>query len=500
MGAENKLADLQERRNEILHGGAQAAQKQQQSGKMTARERLAALFDEGSFMEIGAFVKQRPTELDMAKADVSAEGVVTGYGTVDGRLCYAYAQDATAMGGAMSEMHSAKIVKLIDLAVKTGAPVVAVLDSNGARLAEGVDALQGYAKIAAATSQASGVVPQIAVVAGLCSGGSAMIAANHDFVIMTEKAEMFLTAPVVLKAALGEDISQVGTAQANSKNGNVHLVAQDDGQAIATAKLLLSYLPDNNLGLAPVMETGEEINRLAPELNDVVNDSTANMRTILATVVDAGSLLELQPDYGTNIITAFARMNGDSVAIVANQGEICSKAAAKAARFLSVCDSFNIPVVTFTDAAGFVQSAAEEMCGNIRSVARLMNAYVSITCPKINVIVRKAYGSAYATMGCGSDMVFAWPTAEIGMMAPDAMATILYEDEIKQAEDPQAKRAELADYYQNVVAAPYEAAKRGYVDDVIEPATTRPQIIAALLMLQTKRVGAPAKKHTTMPL
>ncbi|MGI6030598.1 MAG: acyl-CoA carboxylase subunit beta [Eubacteriales bacterium] len=496
MSAKMKLDDLQALRSAIeMGGGADEIKKQQQAGKMTARERLAALFDEGSFIEVGAFVKQRPTELDQA-VEVSAEGVVTGYGAIDGRLCYAYAQDATVIGGALGEMHAAKITKIIDMAVKMGAPVVAVLDSNGARLAEGVDALQGYANIAAATAVASGVVPQIAVVAGLCAGGSAMIAANNDFVIMTEKAEMFLSAPVVLKAALGQDSTGVGTAQANAASGNVHLVAADDAQAIAMAKQLLLYLPSNNLEMAPVMENGDDINRMIPELNEMVTDEDTNMEAIITRVVDAGTYVELQKDYGTNVITAFARMNGDAVGIVANKGVMCSACAKKAARFVSVCDSYNIPVVTFTDLAGYAMSVEEENAGNVRAMGQLMGAYAAATCAKVNVIVKKAIGSAYAVMTAGSDVVMAWPTAEVGVMEAAAAVTILDNEKIKEGAD----KAALIEEYKNVLAAPYEAAKRGYIDDVIEPDSTRPRVIASLLMLQSKRVNLPSKKHTNLPL
>lgn len=497
MSAKMKLDDLQALRSAIeMGGGADEIKKQQQAGKMTARERLAALFDEGSFIEVGAFVKQRPTELDGAGVDANAEGVVTGYGAIDGRLCYAYAQDATVIGGALGEMHAAKIVKIIDMAVKMGAPVVAILDSNGARLAEGVDALQGYANIAAATSLASGVVPQVAVVAGLCAGGNAMIAANNDFVIMTEKAEMFLTAPVVLKAALGQDSTGVGTAAANAESGNVHLVAADDAQAIAMAKQLLLYLPSNNLEMAPVLETGDDINRMIPELNDIVSDAETNMEAIVTRVVDAGSYLEISKAHGTHVITALARLNGDAVGIVANTGVMCSECAKKVARFVGVCDSFNIPVVTFTDLAGFAMSVAEEKNGNVRAMAQLMGAYAAATCPKVNVIVKKAIGSAYAVMTTGSDVVMAWPTAEVGVMEASAAVTILDNDKIKEGAD----KAALIEEYKNVLAAPYEAAKRGYIDDVIEPDSTRPRVIASLLMLQSKRVNLPSKKHANLPL
>lgn len=497
MSAMTKLEDLQALRKAIeLGGGAEAIKKQQQAGKMTARERLANLFDEGSFIEVGAFVKQRPTELDSQGVDAAAEGVVTGYGAVDGRLTYAYAQDATVIGGALGEMQAAKIVKIIGMAVKMGAPVVGILDSNGARLAEGVDALEGYANIAEAVAQASGVIPQIAMVAGLCAGGNALIAANSDFVVMTEKAEMFLTAPVVLKAALGQDSTGVGTAKANAENGNAHVVAADDAQAIAAVKQLLLYMPSNNLEISPILENGDDINRIAPELNGMVTDDSCNMAGIITSVVDAGSFVELQKDFGTNVITGLARMNGDTVAVVANNGVLCAKCANKAARFIKVCDSFNIPVLTLTDLAGYAMSVEEEGAGSLRAVANLMGTYASATTAKVNVIVHKAVGSAYGVMTAGSDVTYAWPTAEVGVMDAPAAVTILCDEQIKNGAD----KAELIEKYKNVVAAPYEAAKRGYIDDVIEPDSTRPRVIAALLMLQSKRVNGPAKKHSNMPL
>ncbi len=499
MNAEKKLSELKKRQNEIVQGNADLIAKQQKDGKLTARDRLANLFDEGTFIEIGAFVNQRPTEFGAA-VDAKAEGVVTGYGAVDGRLTYAYAQDVTVLGGAISEMHSAKIVKIIDMAIKMGAPVVSLLESNGARLLEGVDSLAGYGKIAAVMAKASGVIPQIAVVCGLCSGGNALVAATADFVVMTKKAELFLNAPIVIKNAIGDKADDIGTAKASAENGNAHFVVEDDSAAIACAKELLFFLPSNNLEISPVVETSDDINRFNDELNNVVTDENTNIRTIITTIVDDGAFCEVQSEFAKTIITGFARMGGESVAIIANNGELCYNCSTKAARFINLCDSFNIPVITLTDVDGYKITACQEKKGNIRAIARLMGAYASATCPKINVIVKNAFGSAYAVMGTDSDVTFAYPTATIGVMKPDAAVTILMSDKLKGEKDPAAKRAELEAEYKDVLCAPYEAAKRGYVDDVIEPASTRVRVMASLMMLQSKRVTNPSKKHTNMPL
>jgi acetyl-CoA carboxylase carboxyltransferase component len=498
MSTQKKLIDLQERRKSIMEGEIESVKQQKDAGKLTARERLAYLFDEGTFVEIGAFVKQRPTELDEATYQAAAEAVVTGYGAVDGKLVYAYAQDATVLGGALGEMHAKKIEKIIDMAIKMGAPVVSVFDSNGARLKEGVDAMWGYSSVIAKTVEASGVVPQISVVAGLCSGGSALICANSDFTIMTKNAQMFLTAPVILKAALGQDTAEVGTAQGALKAGNVHFIAEDDSEAIAAAKQVLSYLPSNNLDGSSIFES-DDANRVSEMLNTIL-DEAYSMESIINEVTDLGSFLPCQNGYGEGVITGLARLNGEPVGIIANNGDICALCASKAARFIQVCDSFNIPVITFTDVTGFAMSAQEETGGNIRAIARLSSAYAAATCPKVNVIVKNAIASGAVVMTVSSDVILAWPTAQIGPLPADTATEILYNDEIAKAEgDPSEKRAELAQKYRDVICAPYEAAKRGYIDDIISPDTTRQYLIAALSMLSSKRVSGPAKKHTDMP-
>ncbi|WP_094546638.1 acyl-CoA carboxylase subunit beta [Petroclostridium xylanilyticum] len=516
MSTIDKLNDLQHRRSVIEQGGgADKVKKQHESGKLTARERINLLMDEGSFIEIDAFVKHRGTEFDMPATEAPGEGVVTGYGTVDGRLVYVYAQDFTVIGGSLGEMHAKKICKVMDMAMKMGAPIVGINDSGGARIQEGIDALSGFGEIFYRNTIASGVIPQISVIMGPCAGGAVYSPAITDFVFMVDKtSQMFITGPQVIKAVTGEDVSfeQLGGAMAhNSKSGVAHFVSADDKECIEQVKLLLSYLPSNNLSDAPVYETNDDLNRISDKLTAIVPDDANkpyDMKEVIAEIVDNGDFFEVHPHFAQNIIVGFARMNGRTVGIIANQPKVLAGAldvnsSDKAARFIRFCDCFNIPILTFTDVPGYLPGVSQEHSGIIRHGAKLLYAYSEATVPKINVIIRKAYGGAYIAMSSkhlGADMVFAWPTAEIAVMGPEGAANIIFRKEIANAADPVAARNEKIEEYRNKFANPYVAAARGYIDDVIEPDSTRPRIISALEMLASKRENRPAKKHGNIPV
>ncbi|MGE4282912.1 MAG: acyl-CoA carboxylase subunit beta [Clostridia bacterium] len=516
MSTMDKLNDLQYRRSIIEQGGgADKVKKQQESGKLTARERINLLMDEGSFIEIDAFVKHRSTEFDMPTTEAPGEGVVTGYGTVDGRLVYAYAQDFTVIGGSLGEMHAKKITKVMDMAMKMGAPIIGINDSGGARIQEGIDALSGFGEIFYRNTIASGVIPQISVIMGPCAGGAVYSPAITDFVFMVDKtSQMFITGPQVIKAVTGEDVSseELGGAMAhNSKSGVAHFVSANEQECINQIKLLLSYLPSNNLSDAPVYDTSDDLNRISEQLSSIVPDDSNkayDIKEVIAEVVDNGEFLEVQPHFAMNIVVGFGRMNGATVGIIANQPKVMAgvldvNSSDKAARFIRFCDSFNIPILTFTDVPGYLPGVAQEHSGIIRHGAKLLYAYCEATVPKINVIVRKAYGGAYIAMSSkhvGADMVFAWPTAEIAVMGPEGAANIIFRKEISEAADPVATRTEKIEEYRTKLSNPYIAAARGYVDDVIEPDSTRPRIISALEMLASKRENRPAKKHGNIPV
>ncbi len=511
-----KLNDLQQKRYATLQGGgAEKIKKQHDAGKKTARERLALLFDEGSFVELDAFVTHRCKEFNMADNDAPCEGVITGYGTVDGRLVYAYSQDYTVIGGSIGEMHAAKICKVMDMALKMGAPVIAMCDSGGARIQEGVDALKGFGDIFYRTAKLSGVVPQISLVLGPCAGGAVFSPAMTDFIVMADKtSQMFLTGPSVILGATGEEISfeELGGAEAHAqKSGVAGLHFATEEECVAQVKTLLSYLPSNNLESAPMYDCTDNINRISEGLNSIIPDDAKapyNMKSIIAEVADNGELFEVFPEYAQNLITGFIRMNGSTVGVVANcpdvmAGALDGDASEKGARFVRFCDSFNIPIVTFTDVPGYLPGAEQEHNGIIRRGAKLFYAFCEATVPKVNVIVRKAYGGAYIAMNSkhiGADMVFAWPTAEIAVMGCDGAANIMFKNEIAASSDPMTTRAEKIAEYTEKYANPYVAAARGYVDDVIEPDSTRPRIISALEMLMSKRETGPAKKHGNIPL
>ncbi|MCX7715191.1 MAG: methylmalonyl-CoA carboxyltransferase [Clostridia bacterium] len=516
MGTVDKLTDLQNRRNVILQGGGDSKiKKQHETGKLTARERILALLDEGSFVEVDAFVEHRCTEFNMKETKAPGEGVVTGYGTVDGRLVYVYAQDFTVIGGSLGEMHAKKICKVMDMAVKMGAPIIGMNDSGGARIQEGIDALSGFGEIFYRNTLASGVIPQISVIMGPCAGGAVYSPAITDFVFMVEKtSQMFITGPQVIKAVTGETVTSedLGGASAHSsKSGVAHFKASDDKECIEKIKKLLSYLPSNNLEGTPYEISEDPINRLSEKLISIVPDEpnkAYDMKEVIAEVVDKGEFFEVLEDFAKNILIGFAKMNGMTIGVVANQpkvmaGSLDVNSSDKAARFIRFCDCFNIPIVTFTDVPGYLPGVEQEHSGIIRHGAKLLYAYSEATVPKINVIVRKAYGGAYIAMSSkhlGADAVFAWPTAEIAVMGPEGAANIIFKNDIAESADPIATRQAKIEEYRNRFASPYEAAKRGYVDDIIEPDSTRPRIIAALEMLASKRETRPAKKHGNIPV
>ncbi len=505
----SKLNDLQQMRQTIAQGGgADKIKALHDSGKKTARERMEMLFDEGSFFEVDAFVTQRFDNADGLK-DVPAEGVVIGYGLVDGRPVYAYAQDYTVLNGSVGEMHAAKICKIMDMALKMGAPIVSILDSDGARIKEGLDALKGYGEIFKKSANASGVVPQIAIVLGQCAGGAAFAPAMADFTFMVDKiSHMYVNGPSVVKGSLNDNITadSLGGAEAHAtKSGVASFKAASEEECFSQVKKLLSYLPLNNLEGAPVYEGSDDINRVSAALNEMSESGAYTMKGAIAEVLDEGALLEVLPEYAENIITGFGRLDGIGVGIVANRenGELDSIASEKAARFIRFCDCFGIPVVTFTDVSGYTVSKEEEYNGIIRRGAKLLYAFAEASVPKINVIVNKAYGSAYVAMNSkhiGADMVFAWPNAEISVMGADGAANIVFEDDIANSDNPVQTRNEKIAEYKEKYASPYMAASRGYVDDVIEPALTRPRLIFALEMLMSKREDRLSKKHGNIPM
>ncbi len=516
MGTVDKITELQNRRAVLELGGGEAKiKKQHDENKLTARERILYFLDEGSFIEVDAFVKHRCTEFKMAETQAPAEGVITGYGTVNGRLVYVYAQDFTVIGGSLGEMHAKKICKIMDMAVKMGAPVVGMCDSGGARIQEGIASLAGFGEMFVRNTMASGVVPQINAIMGPCAGGASYSPALCDFIFMVEKtSQMFVTGPSVLNAVTGQNITmeELGGADAHtSKSGVAHFKATDDKDCLDKIKKLLSYLPSNNLEESPYIDTNDEINRISQNLMSIVPDESNkayDMKNVIAEVVDNGEFFEVQENFAKNIIVGFARMNGSSVGIIANQpmvmaGALEVNASDKAARFIRFCDSFNIPIVTLTDVPGYFPGIEQESNGIIRHGAKLLYAYSEATVPKINVIVRKAYGGAYIAMcskHLGADVVFAWPTAEIAVMGPEGAANIIFKDDIKNSADPVATRQEKIQEYKDKLANPYEAAKFGYIDDIIEPDSTRPRIIAALEMLASKRESRPSKKHGNIPM
>ncbi|MCP5051634.1 MAG: acyl-CoA carboxylase subunit beta [bacterium] len=516
MGIDRKLLDLANRKEKgKLGGGSKRIEKQHQKGKYTARERLESILDEGSFEEFDLFVTHRCTDFGMEKNQPLTDGVVTGYGTINGRSVFVFSQDFTIFGGALSGAYAEKIVKIMEMAAKVGAPLIGLNDSGGARIQEGVDALAGYSDIFLKNVLYSGVVPQISLILGPCAGGAVYSPALTDFTMMVNKnAYMFLTGPKVVKQVTQEDVTvdQLGGAEVHStKSGVAHFTYENEDETFEGLKKLLSFLPSNNREQAPVLENTDPLDRIEESLNDVVPDNPNkpyDMKEVITTIVDHNDFLEVQPAYARNIIVGFARLNGQSIGIVANQpnvmaGVLDNNSSMKAARFVRFCDAFNIPLITFEDVPGFMPGTAQEYNGIIKNGAKLLYAFAEATVPKITVVIRKAYGGAYCVMSSKhlrGDINFAWPTAEIAVMGPDGAVEIIYSKEIKEAEDKTQKTEELKQQYKDLFANPYNAARKGYIDDVIVPANTRMRICKALKLLSTKKDENPWKKHGNIPL
>ncbi|SDG66406.1 propionyl-CoA carboxylase beta chain [Sinosporangium album] len=513
-----KVADLERRLHEAAHAGsARSVEKQHAKGKMTARERLTAFLDPGSFVEFDEFARHRSTSFGLDKERPYGDGVVTGYGTVDGRPVAVFAQDFTVFGGSLGEVFGEKIVKVMDHALKTGCPVIGINDSGGARIQEGVVSLGLYAEIFKRNVHASGVIPQISLIMGPCAGGAVYSPALTDFILMVqEKSHMFITGPDVIKTVTGEEVTfeELGGAHThNSRSGVAHYEATDEQDCLDFARALLSHLPSNNMDEAPVypLDPILEITDEDAELDSVIPDSANqpyDMQAVLGRVLDDGEFLEVHAGFAPNILVGFGRVEGRSVGIVANQpmsfaGTLDIAASEKAARFVRTCDAFNIPVLTFVDVPGFLPGTDQEWNGIIRRGAKLLYAYAEATVPLVTVITRKAYGGAYDVMGSkhlGADINLAWPTAQIAVMGAQGAVNILYRRELAEAADPDAERARLITEYEDTLANPYLAAERGYVDAVIRPASTRVQIIRALRALRNKRATLPPKKHGNIPL
>ena len=515
---EKKLKNLAERRAKVEAGGGEKRiEKQHSTGKYTARERIEKLLDAGTFVEIDAFVEHRCAEFGMENTEAPGEGVVTGYGQVDSRLIYVYAQDFTVIGGSLGEMHAAKICKVMDLALKMGAPCIGLNDSGGARIQEGVDALSGYGGIFYRNTISSGVVPQISVIMGPCAGGAVYSPALTDFIFMVDKtSNMFITGPAVIKTVTGEEVSAeaLGGAMAhNSVSGVAHYVGPNEDETLAAVRKLLGFLPLNNMEDAPVSDPTDSLDRVCEKLDSILPDSNNkayDMLEVIAEVVDNGDFFEMQPHFAKNIITGFARIGGRSVGIIANQprfmaGSLDINASDKSSRFIMFCNSFGIPIVTFVDVPGFLPGVNQEHGGIIRHGAKMLYAYSNATVPKVTIILRKAYGGAYLAMcskDLGADQVIAWPSAEIAVMGPDGAANIIFKKDIDAAADADKAtvRADKIAEYKELFANPYRAAARGFVDTVIEPSKSRLQIISALDMLATKRESLPPKKHGNFPV
>jgi propionyl-CoA carboxylase beta chain len=513
---EAKLRWLAELGEEAAHAGSEkAVARQRERGKLLARERIERLLDPGSFVELDRFVRHREVEFGMRDNRPLGDAVVTGYGTVFGRPVCVFSQDFTVFGGSLSEVFAEKVCKVMDMAVKVGCPVVGINDSGGARIQEGVVSLAGYAEIFWRNVQASGVVPQLSLVLGPCAGGAVYSPAITDFVLMAEGTSyMFITGPDVVRTVTGEevDFEQLGGAATHAtKSGVAHLVAPDEQAVIDDARYLLSFLPQNNLETAPWADPADPVDREAPELDALVPDAPNkpyDMKRVIHAVVDDGAFLELQELYAENIVCGFARLGGHAVGIVGNQphalaGVLDIDASVKAARFVRTCDAFNVPLVTFVDVPGFLPGTAQEWGGIIRHGAKLLYAYAEATVPKLTVITRKAYGGAYDVMSSKhirADVNLAWPTAEVAVMGPDGAVDVAFRQELAEAPDRDARRAELIADYKERFANPWTAAERGYVDDVIEPRRTRPVLIRALEMHLSKRVPAPKRKHGNIPL
>ncbi|MFA9402393.1 MAG: acyl-CoA carboxylase subunit beta [Anaerolineales bacterium] len=516
MSDSSKADFLQNQREKaLLGGGPERVKTQHDRGRLTARERLDLLLDKGSFRETDMFVTHRTHDFDLEKKKFLADSVVTGWGTIDGRLVYVFSQDFTVFGGSLGEVHAEKICKIMDMAMKNGAPVIGLNDSGGARIQEGVVSLGAYADIFLKNTLSSGVIPQISAIMGPCAGGAVYSPALTDFIFMVRNSSyMFVTGPEVVKTVTHEEVSfeELGGADTHaSTSGVCHYVAESEGDCLYMIRLLLSYIPQNNLEDPPFVPTTDDRLRTEEDLDIIVPDDPSkpyDMRDVIKLIVDDGVFLEIHEKYAQNILTCFARFGGHSVGIIANQpahlaGVLDINSSDKAARFVRFCDSFNLPIITLVDVPGFLPGTGQEHGGIIRHGAKLLYAYCEATVPKITLITRKAYGGAYDVMSSKhirSDLNLAWTSAELAVMGPEGAVNIIFRKELADAKDPEKRRAELVAEYREKFAHPYIAAARGYVDDIIEPRFTRPRIINGLEMLSNKRDANPAKKHGNIPL
>jgi methylmalonyl-CoA carboxyltransferase large subunit len=511
---EDLISDLRARKAELEQGGGHARlAKQKQEGKLTARERISTLVDAGSWEEMGLYAQHRQTNFGMAGKEVPADGVITGAASIDGRLVHLASQDFSVLGGSAGELHCHKVADVMELALHTGSPFIFINDSGGARVQEGIDSLSGYGRVFFTNVELSGAVPQISLICGPCAGGASYSPALTDFIVMTRKAQMFITGPQVIKQVTGEQITAeaLGGADAHmAHSGVIHFVAEDDAEAMLVCKRLLSFLPSNNLEEAPRLPHDNDVDP-NPALNEVVPvepKQSYDMRHVICGVVDRADFLEVQAGFAPNIVVGFARVLGRSIGIIANQPAVLSgaldiNASIKSSRFIRFCNAFNIPLVTFVDVPGFLPGIQQEYGGIIRNGAKMLFAYSAATVPKIQIILRKSYGGAHLAMcskDLGADRVFAWPTAEVAVMGAEGAVEIVFRKEVDAAVDKAAKRAELIEKYRSTFSTPYVAAGRRLVDDIIEPADTRRHLAQALEYLQTKRDHRPPKKHGLIPL
>jgi acetyl-CoA carboxylase carboxyltransferase component len=516
MSQSSKIEELRELRAQALQGGGPArVEAQHNRGRLTARERLELLLDKGSFRETDIFVTHRTHDFNLQDRKYLSDSVVTGWGTIEGRLVYVYSQDFTVFGGSLGEVHSEKICKIMDMALKNGAPLIGLNDSGGARIQEGVVSLGGYADIFLRNTMASGVIPQISAIMGPCAGGAVYSPALTDFIFMVRNSSyMFVTGPDVVKAVTHEEVSfeELGGADVHaSTSGVCHYVAENEADCLYLIRVMLSYLPQNNLEDPPFVPTSDDRLRTEAALDSIIPDDPSKpyeMRDVIRHIVDDGVFYEIHENFARNIVVGFARMGGHSVGIVANQPAILAgvldiNASEKATRFVRFCDAFNIPIITLVDVPGFLPGTGQEHAGIIRHGAQLLFAYCEATVPKITVVTRKAYGGAYDVMSSKhirGDLNLAWPTAELAVMGPEGAVNIIFRKELAESDNPAERRAELVEEYRTKFANPYVAASRGFLDDVIEPRYTRPRLINALEMLTNKRDTNPAKKHGNIPI
>ena len=514
-GQDIKRARLEQIGDEIASQEREAAKKQHARGKLTARERIECLLDPGSFVELDALMQHRSNYFGMDERRPYGDGVITGYGTLDGRTVAIFSQDFTIFGGSLGEAFAEKMIKIMDLAMKIGCPIIGINDSAGARIQEGVEGLAGYGEVFYRNVQVSGVIPQISIIAGPCAGGAVYSPAMTDFICMVKGlSQMFITGPDVIKAVTGEEVTHEqlgGAATHEGVSGLAHFALDDEAQLFEHVRVLMSFLPSNNLEDPPYLQPVDDPERADPELDSLVPEQSSkpyDMHEVISRIVDDGVFLEVQPDWARNIIIGLSRLDGHVVGIVANQprvlaGTLDIDASCKAARFVRFCDAFNIPLVTFVDVPGFLPGTAQEYGGIIRHGSKLLYAYCEATVPKVTVITRKAYGGAYVVMcskSLRSDFNVAWPTAEVAVMGSDAAVNLIFRREITEADDPEQQREELAARYAEEFANPYQVASRGYVDDVISPGRTRPWLIKTLQAARRKRVTVPSRKHGNIPL